>query len=150
METQKVKPLKIRDKATKSVFIFTCWSWLQDMKILEPHKIRDDLTFSQWSKPHSLTRRLGIALQCMEIQNDDAANKLPDRFRAYWKKNRAFYGQIFGPEKLILQLPSAPYEFPSFQLNVPYPETQMNINAHESSISSRKNSVINFKCVDIA
>lgn len=121
MENRKLKALKIRDNETKSVFIITCWNWLQDMKILEPNTIRVNLTFSKWSKPHSLTRRLGIALQCVEILNGDMSNKLPIRFRAYWKNNRSFYDQVFGREKPALCFPSAPYELRKFVLNDPYP-----------------------------
>lgn len=115
------KSLKIRDETTKNVFIIICWGWLQDMKILEPNTVFHDLVFSKWSQPHSLTRRLGIALQCIECQNSDATKILADRFRRYWKNHRAFDDQVFGQEKPVLRLPPAPYELPKFSLNDPYP-----------------------------
>lgn len=118
---QVVKPLKIRNAGTKNAFIVICWKWLQDMKTLQPYNVWNDLIFAKFSAPHSLTRRLGIALHCKEIVNDDATNILPDRYRKYWKNHPEYYNVVFSEDEPDLILPPPPYDLPTFSLNHPYP-----------------------------
>lgn len=121
---QRLKALNIRSDETKNLFVLTCWKWLRDMKILQPHIIWNDLKFAKWYLPHSLSRRLGIVLRCKEIANEDATNKLPDRFRRYWKKHPEFFDAVFNQNEPVFMLPFPTYEFPIFKLNNPYPTIQ--------------------------
>lgn len=120
--------LNIRTIESKSVFISICWKWLQDMKLLQPYTVWNDLVFAKWYKPHSLSRRLGIALRCKEIVNEDATNKLPDRFRRYWRKHPEFFDVVFCQDEPVVMLPSITYELPLFDLNNPYPKIQLQGN----------------------
>lgn len=119
--SQDFKPFPIRSVESQNIFISVCWEWLRIMRILQPHKVWNDLIFAKWYTAHSLTRRLGIALHCKEIFNNDATNKLPDRYRKYWRSHPAFYNVVFNDEKPVLVLPPLPYKFPAFSINHPYP-----------------------------
>lgn len=121
MDSQVLKPFKIRSVEIQNIFISVCWQWLRDMKILQPNNVWNDLIFANWHTAHSLTRRLGIALRCKEIRTNDATNKLPDRYRKYWRNHPAFQNSVFNDKKLNLMLPLLPYTFPTFSVDQPYP-----------------------------
>lgn len=124
IENQVLKPLKIRAADSKNLFILICWEWRRDMKILQPDTLWNDLIFAKWHAPHSLTKRLGIALRCKEIANNDATNKLPDRYRKYWKSHPEYFNFVFCENKPILMLPALPYKRPVFSIYLPYPTIQ--------------------------
>lgn len=124
VDNQVLQPLKIRAADSKNLFILICWGWLRDIKIIQPNNVWNDLVFAKWHAPHSLTRRLGIALNCKEIANSDATNKIPDRYRKYWKSHPEFFSFVFSKNKPDLLLPLPPYELPIFSINHPYPTIQ--------------------------
>lgn len=119
-----IQPLKIRAVETKNLFILICWEWLRDMKTLQSNTVWNDLIFAKWYAPHSLTRRLGIALCAKENVNNDATNLLPDRYRKYWKTHPEFSNIVFNADVPDLILPPPPYELPIFTINNPYPTIQ--------------------------
>lgn len=118
------KPFSIRSVESQNIFVSICWEWLRDMRILRPNDVWNDLLFAKWHTAHSLTRRLGIALHCKEIFNNDATNKLPDRYRKYWRSHPTFYDIVFNYEKPDLMLPPLPYKLPVFSINRPYPTSE--------------------------
>lgn len=121
------QPIKIRAAETKNLFIQICWEWLRDMKTLQSNTVWNDLVFAKWYAPHSLPRRLGIALRAKENVNNDATNLLPDRYRKYWKNHPEFFHIVFNADVPNLILPPPPYELPFFTINNPYPTIQNTI-----------------------
>lgn len=123
--SQDFKQFAIRSVEYRNIFIFVCWEWRQAMIILQPNKVWNELNFAKWHVAHSLTRRLGLALHSKEIFNNDATNKLPDRYRKYWKSHPEFFNTVFSNEKPDVVLPPLPYKFPAFSINEPYPSIEL-------------------------
>lgn len=125
------EPIPKRSKYRVNIFVWTCWQWHRQMRENLPN-VKNKLVFASWHEPHSLPRRLAIALRENEANPNDFCNykdpfsRLGDRYRAYWLDHREFHDMVFRYDEPLLELPEN-YERPIFTFEYAFP-THMSSN----------------------
>lgn len=104
------KSIPPRSKYRLSIFVWVCWQWHKQMRENKVN-VKNKLEFASWSEPHSLPRRLAIALRDREANPSDFSNyndpfmRLGDRYRAYWQHHSEIHEKVFRNNEPDLDIP---------------------------------------------
>lgn len=140
------KSIPPRSKHRLSIFVWVCWQWHRQMRENKMN-VKNKLEFASWNEPHSLPRRLAIALRDREANPSDISNyndpfiRLGDRYRAYWQHHSEIHGKVFSNNEPGLDIP-IDYVKPvfSFRNSLPTYENTKDDTSFNSSELDRETS----------
>lgn len=146
-QSQFNEPIPKRSKFRINIFVCTCWEWHKQMRE-NVSNTKNKLIFASWNEPHSLSRRLAIALRENEANpNDfcnykDPFNRLGDRYRAYWMDHREYHRMVFNYNEPLLEFPEN-YEKPIFIFGNAFPSLMNVVDIRQRENSQQMSSQMN-------
>lgn len=139
LQVQFKDPIPARSKYRLSIFVWVSWQWHKEMRENKLN-VKNRLEFKSWDFPHSLPRRIAIALRDREANPSDIGNykdpfkRLGDRYRAYWRDHLEIQNKVFSNNEPDLQTPED-YVKPTFSFKNSFPtyENTKTVSSFNSS-----------------
>lgn len=146
-QSQFNESIPARSKHRLSIFVWVCWQWHKQMRENKAN-VKNKLEFLSWNEPHSLPRRLAIALRDREANPHDITNyndpffRLGNRYRAYWQDHLELHEKVFSNNEPELDTPKD-YVKPVFSFGNSFPNYENTKDATAFNTSEINSGICN-------